>query len=70
LISDLTSSSRETGNRYFVPHLSGDTSTVSMCLLGVAGVTLIAIVRTVSNGPVGSPHPAAPETLPALTDTA
>jgi hypothetical protein len=37
------------------PHLAASTPAVSLCFLAVAGVTLIAIVRTVSAGPVGSP---------------
>jgi hypothetical protein len=67
LVSDLTSGSREEGNRYFMPHLSGDTPTVSMCLLGISGVLLIAIVHVVSNGPVGWPHTAPPMTPPGAT---
>ena len=38
-----------------VPHIAADTNAASLCLLAVAGATLIAIIRTVSDGPVGSP---------------
>jgi Domain of unknown function (DUF4328) len=38
-----------------VPHIVADTNTGSLCFLAVAGVLLIAIIRTVSDGPVGSP---------------
>jgi hypothetical protein len=38
-----------------VPHITADTNPASLCFLAVAGVMLIAIVRTVSDGPVGSP---------------
>ena len=39
----------------FVPHIAADTNHASLCFLVVAGVMLIAIIRTVSDGPVGSP---------------
>ena len=38
-----------------VPHIVADTNTGSLCLLAVAGALLIAIIRSVSDGPVGSP---------------
>lgn len=38
-----------------VPHIAADTSAASLCFLAVAGAMLIAIIRTVSDGPVGSP---------------
>ena len=38
-----------------VPHIAADTNATSLCFLAVAGVMLIAIIRTVSDGPVGSP---------------
>jgi hypothetical protein len=40
-----------------VPHITASTQAVSLCLLGLAGAMLIAIIRTVSSGPVGSPLP-------------
>jgi Domain of unknown function (DUF4328) len=38
-----------------VPHIVADTNAPSLCFLAVAGAMLIAIIRTVSDGPVGSP---------------
>jgi hypothetical protein len=38
-----------------VPHIAAGTNAASLCFLAVAGVMLIAIIRTVSDGPVGSP---------------
>jgi len=38
-----------------VPHIAADTNAASLCFLAVAGAMLIAIIRTVSDGPVGSP---------------
>ena len=38
-----------------VPHIAADTNTASLCFLAVAGAMLIAIIRAVSDGPVGSP---------------
>ena len=38
-----------------VPHVAAGTNTASLCFLAVAGALLIAIIRTVSDGPVGSP---------------
>jgi hypothetical protein len=38
-----------------IPHLADGTGAGSLCFLGIAGAILIAIVRTVSDGPVGSP---------------
>lgn len=38
-----------------VPHLSADTQAVSLGLLAVCGAMLIAIIRAVTDGPVGSP---------------
>jgi hypothetical protein len=37
-----------------IPHLARSTGAVSLCFLGTAGAVLIAIIRTVSAGPVGS----------------
>jgi hypothetical protein len=37
-----------------VPHITADTNAASLCFLAVAGAMLIAIIRTVSDGPVGS----------------
>jgi hypothetical protein len=48
-----------------MPHLAADTWTGSLCFLAVSGVTLIAIIRAVSSGPVGSPPHDAPATAPA-----
>jgi hypothetical protein len=42
-------------NSASVPHITADTNPASLCFLAIAGVMLIAIVRTVSEGPVGSP---------------
>ena len=39
-----------------VPHIVTDTNTGSLCFLAVAGALLIAIIRAVSDGPVGSPQ--------------
>jgi hypothetical protein len=52
------------GQRHPWPHLSADTSTVSLCLLAASAVTLIAIIRIVSWGAVGSPHSRHPATMP------
>jgi hypothetical protein len=38
-----------------VPHLAAPTSLASLCFLTIAGALLIPIIRTVSDGPVGSP---------------
>jgi hypothetical protein len=38
-----------------VPHITADTNPASLCFLAVAGLMLIAIIRIVSDGPVGSP---------------
>jgi hypothetical protein len=38
-----------------VPHIAAGTNAASLCFLAVAGAMLIAIIRTVSDGPVGSP---------------
>lgn len=38
-----------------VPHIAAGTNAASLCFLAVAGAMLIAIIRTVSYGPVGSP---------------
>jgi Domain of unknown function (DUF4328) len=38
-----------------VPHMVADTNTASLCFPAVAGALLIAIIRAVSDGPVGSP---------------
>jgi Domain of unknown function (DUF4328) len=42
-------------NSGLVPHIAADTNSASLCFLAVAGALLIAIIRTVSDGPVGSP---------------
>ena len=42
-------------NAKFVPHIASNTNTASLCFLAVAGALLIAIIRAVSDGPVGSP---------------
>ena len=38
-----------------VPHIAADTNAASLCFLAIAGAMLIAIIRAVSDGPVGSP---------------
>lgn len=38
-----------------IPHIAADTKVGTLFLLAAAGATLIAIIRTVSDGPVGSP---------------
>jgi hypothetical protein len=38
-----------------VPHMAANTNAGSLCFLAIAGAMLIAIIRTVSDGPVGSP---------------
>ena len=45
------------GQRHPWPYLSAATGPASLGLLAVAGATLIAIIRIVSAGPVGSPPP-------------
>ncbi len=45
------------------PNLAAGTLTVSLCCLAVSGLTLIAIIRTVSAGPLGSPRPGRPGRL-------
>jgi hypothetical protein len=37
-----------------IPHIAADTNIGSLFLLAIAGATLIAIIRTVTDGPVGS----------------
>lgn len=38
-----------------VPHIAANTDAGSLCFLAIAGAILIAIIRIVSGGPVGSP---------------
>jgi hypothetical protein len=38
-----------------IPHIAADTNVGSLFLLAIAGATLIAVIRTVTDGPVGSP---------------
>lgn len=38
-----------------IPHIAANTPAVSLGLLAICGSTLIAIIRTVTDGPVGSP---------------
>ena len=38
-----------------IPHIAAAPNAASLCFLAVAGTMLIAIIRTVSDGPVGSP---------------
>ena len=60
LISGLSFGGRTmSSNVYGVPHIGVGTETFSLCFLAIAGVTLIAIIREVSYGPVGSPVPGA-----------
>jgi hypothetical protein len=49
------------------PQLGSGTWTVSLCFLAISGMTLIAIIRAVSDGPVGSPHPGRPAAPPGVT---
>lgn len=42
-------------NSGIVPHMAAHTNAGSLCLLAIAGAMLIAIIRTISAGPVGSP---------------
>ena len=37
-----------------VPHIAANTPACSLCFLAIAGALLIAIIRSVSDGPVGS----------------
>ena len=46
-------------------HLSGDIWPGSLGFLAVSGVMLMALIRVISSGPVGSPHPYPPAALPA-----
>ncbi len=39
-----------------VPRIAANTQTLSLYFLAIAGAMLIAIIRTVSGGPVGSPQ--------------
>jgi Domain of unknown function (DUF4328) len=56
LLSSLSVGVRTTSANSFVfPHLAGDTQDLSLGLLAICGVLLIAIIRAVSEGPVGSP---------------
>ncbi len=56
LLSGLSFSARAmSANSGVVPHISANTSAVSLGLLAISGGMLIAIIRTVSDGPVGSP---------------
>jgi len=52
------------GQRHPWPQLSADTPAASLSLLAASAVTLIAIIRIVSSGPVGSPQPRHPATIP------
>ncbi len=53
------------GQRHPWPHLSANTPAATLYLLAASAVTLIAIIRIVSSGPVGSPQPRHPATISA-----
>src|SRR5215469_3299922 len=57
LLSGLSFGTGSSATTSPIPHLAAHTYTVSLCLLAAAGAVLIAIIRIVSNGPVGSPLP-------------
>lgn len=67
LLSGLTFATRARGGGP-IPHLAAGTPAVSLFLLAVAGAILIAIVRLVSAGPVGSPPPQRSGPLPGDQD--
>jgi Domain of unknown function (DUF4328) len=55
LLSGLSWSAQATAaNSGPLPHIDADTRAFSLCFLALAGAILIAIIRTVSAGPVGS----------------
>jgi len=49
---------------YAWPHVSGRTWSGSLGFLAASGILLIALIQLISSGPVGSPHPQLPGTLP------
>jgi hypothetical protein len=56
LLSGLSIGARAmSANSGLVPHVAANTQAGSLCFFAIAGAMLIAIVRTVSDGPVGSP---------------
>jgi hypothetical protein len=56
LLSGLSLGAREmSANSGPVPHIALNTQAGSLCFLAIAGATLIAVIRAVSTGPVGSP---------------
>lgn len=56
LLSGLSFGTRAmSANSDLVPHIAASTQAVSLGLLAICGATLIAIIRTVTDGPVGSP---------------
>jgi hypothetical protein len=65
LLSGVTAGTGARSADYPWPHLAPDTWTGSLYFLAASGVTLIAIIRVVSTGPIGSPHPCPPAALPA-----
>jgi Domain of unknown function (DUF4328) len=46
-------------SNWLSPHIGADTSTVQAALIVITGALLIAIIREISSGPVGTPLPAA-----------
>jgi hypothetical protein len=59
LLSGLSFGARamSAANSGLVPHLAADTQVGSLGFLAICGAVLVAIIRTVSDGPVGSPLP-------------
>lgn len=56
LLGAVTIQTQET-DYYPWPHLTVGTWSGSLCLLAVSGAAMIAIIRVVSYGPIGLPHP-------------
>jgi hypothetical protein len=56
LLSGLSFGTQEkSANSGSIPRMAADTNVGSLFLLAIAGAMLIAIIRTVTDGPVGSP---------------
>jgi Domain of unknown function (DUF4328) len=56
LLSGLSFSGQAMSSNLFgVPHIAANSQAVSLVFLAIAGAVLIAIIRTASDGPVGSP---------------
>jgi Domain of unknown function (DUF4328) len=52
-------SASRAGSSWPLPHIGADTSTVRAALIVITGALLIAIIRAISSGPLGTPLPAA-----------